>query len=99
VGLIQREIESAGIATISISLSREISVKVRPPRTLFTGLPLGHPLSFPGQKARQMEILRLLLKLLWEIQTPGTLVDMDLTAKGDPVRLIPMHGKLKNRVD
>ena len=37
VGLIQRAIEYAGITTVSISLLREITGKIRPPRALFVG--------------------------------------------------------------
>jgi hypothetical protein len=78
VGLIQREIESAGISTISVTLSREITRKVRPPRALYTGLPLGHPLGFPGQAFFHTQVLRLLLEHLERIETPGTLVEVDL---------------------
>jgi D-proline reductase (dithiol) PrdB len=84
VGLIQRVIEAAGIATISISLSKEISCKVKPPRAVYTGFPLGHPLSFPGQVFRQLQILRVLLKCLREINSPGTLLELNLTEDEDP---------------
>ena len=72
-------IEAAGIATISITLSREITKKVRPPRALYPGFPLGHPIAFPGQDLRQLQVLRLLLKYLVEIDSPGTIVELDLT--------------------
>jgi D-proline reductase (dithiol) PrdB len=84
VGLIQRVIEAAGIATISISLSKEISCKVKPPRAVYTGFPLGHPLSFPGQSFRQLQILRVLLKCLRKINSPGTLLELNLTEDEDP---------------
>ncbi len=79
MGLIQRVIEAAGIATISITLSREITKKVRPPRALYPGFPLGHPIAFPGQALRQLQVLRLLLKYLVGIDFPGTIVELDLT--------------------
>jgi hypothetical protein len=83
VGLIQRIIEATGIATISISLSKNISQKVLPPRAVYTGLPLGHPLGFPGQKFRQTQVLRLLLRYLKNLNTPGTIAELDLTDSGD----------------
>jgi len=79
VGLIQRTIEASGIATISISLSKDISQKVLPPRAVYPGFPLGHPIAFPGQTFRQKQILRILLKYLNEINSPGTIADIDLT--------------------
>jgi hypothetical protein len=82
VGLIQRTIEASGIATISISLSKDISQKVLPPRAIYPGLPLGHPMAFPGQTFRQKQILRLLLKYLKTINSPGTIIKLDLTESG-----------------
>jgi len=79
VGLIQRTIEASGIATISISLSKDISQKVLPPRAIYPGFPLGHPIAFPGQTFRQKQILRLLLEYLKKMNSPGTIADLDLT--------------------
>jgi hypothetical protein len=76
-------VETAGIATISISLSMEISRRVKPPRAVYTGLPLGHPLGFPGQSFRQLQVLRLLLRHLAEIESPGTLIELDLSEADD----------------
>lgn len=83
MGLIQRAIEASGIATISISLSKNISQKVLPPRTVYTGLPLGHPIAFPGEIFRQKQILRILLRYLKEMNSPGTITDLDLTEGSD----------------
>jgi len=78
VGLIQRSIEAAGIATISISLSQEIARKVKPPRAVFPGHTLGRPLGPPGRASQQLKLLRHLLKYLEEIDTPGTLIELNL---------------------
>ena len=78
MGLIQRAIENEGIATISITLSEEITKKVCPPRALSPDFPLGHPIGFPGQTLRQLQVLRLLLKYLEELDAPGSIVKCDL---------------------
>lgn len=78
MGLIQRVIEEAGIATISVSLSKEITRTVRPPRAVYPGFPLGHPISFPGRIQGQLSVLRYLLKYLEEIDIPGTIIELDL---------------------
>lgn len=67
------------MATISITLSKAVSRKVKPPRALYPALPLGHPLGFPGQASQQLHILRLLLQYLKEIDSPGTIVEVDLS--------------------
>lgn len=71
VGLIQSIIEAAGIPTVSISLLREVTLKVKPPRVLFVDRPLGFPLGYPGRKQVQREILSQALALLHEPSLPA----------------------------
>jgi D-proline reductase (dithiol) PrdB len=75
VGLIQRAIEEAGIPTLSISLNRTITEKVKPPRAVLVGYPLGHPMGRPFDKKTQKSLLQESLTLLRDIRVPGTLVD------------------------
>ena len=77
MGLIQRVIETAGISTISVSLSKEITQKLRPPRAVFPGFPLGHPIGFPGRPNQHLRMLRLLLKYLQEFDSAGSFVEID----------------------
>jgi len=74
VGLIQREIEKAGIPTISVTLSEEITRRVKPPRAVSFGFPLGHPFGFPNQKFLRKRLLILLIEKLYQIETPGTVL-------------------------
>ncbi|HEY0754776.1 MAG TPA: hypothetical protein VGD98_12505 [Ktedonobacteraceae bacterium] len=64
MGLIQRIIEQQGITTVSLSLLREITEKVRPPRALFVPYPLGYPLGAPDDSALQTRIIRAAFALL-----------------------------------
>lgn len=75
MGLIQRAIEAEGIPTISISLNRSITEKVKPPRALVVAFPLGHPMGNPFHEEMQREILTEGLRQLAEIGSPGTIVD------------------------
>lgn len=84
MGLIQRVIETAGISTISVSLSKEITQKLRPPRAVFPGFPLGHPMGFPGRSTQQLKMLRILLNGIETIDSAGTLITVDPTDIGDP---------------
>ena len=86
MGLIQRAVETAGIPTISVSLSKEVTSKVKPPRAVYTGMPLGHPVGFPGQKSRQLEILQQILRFLETIDTPGAIAELDQDNKSSRVR-------------
>ena len=44
MGLIQRAVESAGIPTIGITLQKEVTRRVKPPRALYLRYPFGHPM-------------------------------------------------------
>jgi len=70
VGLIQSVIEKSGIATVGISLLKEVTKAVNPPRTLFVDRPLGYPLGQPDNPSLQREIVTSALNLL---RAPGPL--------------------------
>jgi hypothetical protein len=75
VGLIQRRIESAGIPTVSISILRRVTEKVKPPRALFLRWPLGHPLGEPGNLVQQFTVLHDALQFLYT-SSPGKILDL-----------------------
>jgi len=56
--------ESAGLATTSISLIREHTEKIRPPRALWVPFELGRPLGAPNDPEFQTDVLRASLALL-----------------------------------
>lgn len=70
VGLIQRIIEQQGITTVSISLLREITKKICPPRALFVPYPLGYPLGAPDDTILQMRIIQAAFALLTRNDIP-----------------------------
>lgn len=76
MGLVQREIERAGIATVGVSIVRRYSEEVRPPRTVFLRWPYGHPLGEPGNVAQQLAVIRAAFRALVEVTEPGTIVDL-----------------------
>jgi D-proline reductase (dithiol) PrdB len=79
VGLIQRAIEEEGIPTISISLDRTITEKVKPPRSLLLAFPLGHPMGNPFDEEAQRRLLREGLEYIETIKEPKTIVDLTST--------------------
>jgi D-proline reductase (dithiol) PrdB len=72
--LIQRLIEEGGIPTVSISLNLAITRKVKPPRALYPGFSLGHPLGSPHDRELQIRVLRDALGLLEMDLEPGSVV-------------------------
>lgn len=76
MGLIQREIEKEGVPTIGVSIVREYSEKVKPPRTIFLKWPFGHPFGEPFNVAQQRLVLAEALRALYGIRDAGTIIDM-----------------------
>lgn len=76
MGLIQREIEKAGIPTIGISIVREYTAKVQPPRSVFLKWPFGHPLGEPGNRKQQRAVLLEAFRALYAITIPGAIIEL-----------------------
>ncbi len=66
----QAELERRGIASASLTLLPEVTVKVRPPRALSVPWPLGFPLGAPDDAALQRKVLIQLLALISRADVP-----------------------------
>jgi len=75
VGLIQRAIETVGIPTIGITLQKEVTRKVKPPRALFLRYPFGHPMGEAFAVRQQRAILLAALDALETLNQPGAIVE------------------------
>ncbi len=75
MGLVQRTIEAAGIPTIGITLQKEITRRVRPPRALYLRYPFGHPMGEAFATAQQRTILVQALEALETSRVPGEIVE------------------------
>jgi hypothetical protein len=76
-------LESEGIATTSISMVREHTEKVKPPRALFVPFPFGHALGRPNDPDLQHRVLRAALDLLAEPAGPVLRDFPDTAEPGD----------------
>ncbi len=70
VGLVQTAIEREGIATVSISLLREVTAAIKPPRALFVPFPMGFPLGAPNDKELQHRVIAAALALFERDDVP-----------------------------
>ena len=75
MGLIQRAVEQAGIPTIGVTLQKEITRRVKPPRALFVRYPFGHPMGEAFAVRQQRAVLLVALEALETITEPGTIVE------------------------
>jgi hypothetical protein len=75
VGLIQRAVERAGIPTVSLSLLRQLTERMQPPRAVCLRWPFGHPLGEPFNRAQQLTVIRDALAALYTA-SPGSVVSL-----------------------
>jgi D-proline reductase (dithiol) PrdB len=71
VGLVQREIEAAGMSTITISPMPEWTAALGVPRVVGIEHPLGVTIGRPGDVATQTAVVRDTLQALAGMQEPG----------------------------
>jgi D-proline reductase (dithiol) PrdB len=76
VGLIQRQVEEAGIPTISIGNMADRMDHIKPPRALLVKFPRGSMLGEPGNVQRQRRIILDALKALSDMTRPGTVQEL-----------------------
>lgn len=79
VGALSHFIERAGVATTSISLIREQTERVRPPRALWVPFALGRPLGSAEDPTFQKDVMRAAFALL-ESATEPTIEDYPIEA-------------------
>jgi hypothetical protein len=70
VGLVQSELEGAGMSTVSVSLRPDISLAMKVPRAAYVHFPLGNPMGEPGRPDQQHRILEDLFELLETAEEP-----------------------------
>lgn len=68
--MLARALETEGVATTAISMVREHTEKLKPPRSLFVPFPFGHALGRPNDPELQHRVLRAALDLLTEPAGP-----------------------------
>lgn len=62
--------------TVNVSTGRDITARVRPPRSVFVNHPMGNPFGRPGEAKLQREILLRALALAVDCREPGTIEDL-----------------------
>jgi hypothetical protein len=87
VGGLGHFLERAGFATTQISLIREHTLQINPPRAVLTPFELGRPFGAPNEPEFQKRVLLTALELLeaesgpviaeWTEKAPGPAVDME----------------------
>ena len=72
--LVQREIEAAGIATVSVTVCPDITERLCVPRAVALRFPMGCPFGASMDASMQLRVLRDALSLLETAKAPGEIV-------------------------
>jgi hypothetical protein len=83
VGLVQRALEEAGLATVALSVIPELTAATGAPRVAGIEYPMGRPLGRPGDAAGQRAVLEAALRVLVDAHGPGTVVQLPFEWPGD----------------
>ena len=76
MGLIAREIERAGIPTLSMSSAWDVTFAVRPPRAVFVNFPLNHETGKANDPKLQRQILLDALRAFELFWAPGMMLTL-----------------------
>ena len=83
MGLIAREIEAAGVPTISMTSAWDITEAVGPPRSVYVHHPLGHTTGRPGDSEGQRAIVSAALRVGFGVRR-GEIVRLAFGWEADP---------------
>ena len=83
MGLIAREIEAAGVPTVSMTAAWDITAGVGPPRSVYVHHPLGNQFGAPGDGEGQRAVTRAVLETGVGIRRPGEIARLSF-AWDDP---------------
>ena len=75
----QRAIERRGIATVSLTVAKDVSEMVRPPRALFLPFMMGHHFGVPFHRELQRKIILTALGLLESAKESGEVASFPMT--------------------
>ena len=92
MGVLARVFEEHGLVTTSISLVREHTQKVKPPRALFVPFPFGHPLGEANDPDLQTRVMRAAFALLDEPEAPVLADYPEDIYSGQDINLVQASG-------
>lgn len=76
MGLVARQVEAAGIPTVTASVVRSMTDALPAPRNVFVRFRLGQVFGEPGNVAQQQALVRAMLRAVSEIREPGGVIEL-----------------------
>ena len=76
MGMVQRQLEESGIATVSVVLCRDVMERVQVPRAAHYRHPFGYTFGDANDEVMHLKILKDILRSIATIEEPGEMVDL-----------------------
>jgi D-proline reductase (dithiol) PrdB len=90
VGLVQNQVEAAGVATISMTVQPHITASVGTPRSMYLRFPAGNQVGEAGKPVQQRTILTGALEAAYQMASPGSIVELPYRWRRFPVAEEPV---------
>lgn len=90
MGLVQNEVERAGVSTISMSVQPHITASVGAPRAVTLRYPAGNQVGEAGKPIQQRTILGWALRAAADMASPGTIFELPYRWRRFPVHEEPV---------
>jgi hypothetical protein len=91
VGLVQNQVEAAGVATISMTVQPHITATVGVPRAMLLRYPAGNQVGEAGKPQQQRAILTAALEAVAAIRRPGTILEFPYRWRRFPIQEAPVY--------
>jgi hypothetical protein len=91
VGLVQNQVEAAGVATISMTVQPHITAMVGAPRAVLMRYPAGNQVGEAGKPRQQRAILTGALEAVAAIQRPGIILECPYRWRRFPIQEAPVY--------
>ncbi len=71
-------LEESDIATVTITVMKDVAQAVKPPRSIYVKFPFGSPMGRPGDEEKQCMLLKAALQALEQVRSPGTILEPEI---------------------
>ena len=89
MGLVQNQIEAAGVSTVSMTVQPHITGAVGVPRAAYIRYPAGNQLGEAGKPRQQRSIITAVLQAARQFESPGSIIELPFRWRRFPIQEEP----------
>ena len=89
MGLVQNQVEAAGVSTVSMTVQPHITGAVGVPRAAYIRYPAGNQLGEAGKPRQQRSIITAVLEAAGQLESPGSIIELPFRWRRFPIQEEP----------